>query len=503
MSTLNDLPVELLSQIFKHLPLTDLDNCRLVCRQFMLICDAIPITDLIFWNISSSYGSRKDYWQFTNEQFSYSNLIDFHYEKKTGHRWTFRLAKLKQLYYHGGVENPCFWNRLNDLHQLVHLRLEMNEFYFNALRIIQLNLPNLERLEIGEGYSEQCELHLNTPKLSMLTCSEFEAIRIADPTTIEHLELVRYTETADQLVNLKYLKVNWKTIRHRKIWSIFGELQTLVCNSFDDDGPDDFDASMEAIRNLLLIKKPHQKIYFQSVELVYRSTINEYEASKNILAFQISNYGSLCANISHHGPLDYNELMRLTNGNLPVDFFQKYFNVRSVKVVGEVNKPEHLLWFLKRFEYLNRLEIDSSSVSQEVYNQLHSIGQLTRIIVKNNASITNHDVLLKLRLLKEFSTDQNGAHFLDLALALFTRHDFFAKISFNVRSEHIWMQKVWHCRMYQFTRLLPGQKGTENGGFELLKCPRSLMGLDDLEHVLKKYKVYLSTGNFTYRKDLT
>ncbi|KAG4065338.1 hypothetical protein HA402_012780 [Bradysia odoriphaga] len=468
----------------------------------MLICDEVPITELIIWNISSSYGSRKDYWQFTNEPFSYTNLIDFNYENKTGHLWTFRLAKLKRLYYHGGVENPCFWNRLNDLSQLVHLRLEMNEFYFNALRIIQLDLPNLERLEIGEGYSDQCELHLNTPKLSMLKCYEFEAIRIADPTTIEHLELVRYSEAADQLVNLQYLKVNWKAIRHRKIWSIFGKLQTLVCNSFDYDDPDDFDSSMQAVRDLFLIKEPHQKIYFQSVELVYRNTINEYETSKNILAFQISNYGSLCANISHHGPLDYNELMRLTNGNLPVDFFQKYFNVRSVKVVGEVTNPDHLLWFLKRFEYLNRLEIDSSSISQEVYNQLHAVGQLTRIIVRNNAAITDHGVLLKFPLLKEFSTDQSDAHFLDLALALFKGRDFFAKISFNVRDERIWIQKVWHCGKYHFTRLLPGRKGTDICGLELLKCPRNLMGLDDLGDVLKKYKVYLSTGKFTYRNDL-
>ncbi|XP_037052509.1 uncharacterized protein LOC119086039 isoform X2 [Bradysia coprophila] len=427
----------------------------------MLICDQIPIPEVIIRNVSAGYATHKDFWYHTNEQFTHKNLINVEYANTTGRQWTFRLTKVKRLYYHGIFLNPFFWNALNDLLQLVQLRLEFPLFGFlkcGHTTLAALNLPNLERLEIGKGMRSKCELHLNTPKLSILKCFEFEAIHLADPTTIQHLELVRYTETADQLVNLEYLKVNWKTIRHRKVWSVFGELRTLVCNSFDND-PDDFDASMQAVWDLFHQKKPHQKIYFQSVELVYRSTINEYGASRNILAFQISNYGSLCANISHHGPLDYNELMQLTNGNLPVDFFQKYFNVRSVKVVGEVNKPEHLLWFLKRFEYLNCIEIDSSSVSQQFYNQLQEIDQLTRVIVNSNSSITNHDVLFKCRLLKEFSTDQSDANFLDLALALFSGHELFAQIGFNVRDERFSVFKL-PGKVYKILRLKDGvEKG--------------------------------------------
>lgn len=191
----------------------------------------------------------------------------------------FKLEKsLKRLYFRGCVTHFHSLN-FNCLTQLVQLRIELDiHSYGSEEEVIELNLPNLKVLEIGEigeYYSDLSELHLNTPKLERLKCHKIESIHLVHPSTIHHLELVCYSETAHLFENVQYLKVNWQHIRHRNILSIFPKLRTLVCTAFDDESEvdlddeneEDFDASIHALHHLVVSKKPEQKVYFLSVEL--------------------------------------------------------------------------------------------------------------------------------------------------------------------------------------------------------------------------------------------
>lgn len=218
----------------------------------------------------------------------------------------------------------------------------------------------------------------------MLKCYEFEGIQISDPNTIDHLEVFFCSETAHLLKNVQFLKVDSESLPNENfnILSVYPKLKTLVSDQFDFQRGGDHIAS--SLRHLVAqkIKKPELKIYFQSVELIHSGKIEEYESSGSILAFQINNYNLLCGNISRVDPLDYSELMRLVEGALPDDFYKKYFNIESVRVSGEVKSQDHLVRFLKNFNYLNILDLENTVLDQTFFDGLHEIGQLTELRVK-------------------------------------------------------------------------------------------------------------------------
>lgn len=453
-----------------------------VCRKFKFFCEEVKIDEIIICNKG---GNRKAYWFHTNKQFNYKDSlhINLWVNEFEIYRPIFQLEKsLKRLYFRGCITQ---FDKLNIscFSQLVQLQMELDTIYYGNRRVV-IELPNLKILEIGEGFSETSELHLNTPKLEMLKCHKFESIHLVHPNTIHHLELAFYAEAALQLVNVSYLKVDWKQIRHRNILSMFPKLQTLICDACDHEDEEDFDATTHELRQLVMLKKPEQKIYYLSVEL-NAEKIDEYEDSRNALAFQISNYNSLCANIFYSAAIDYNELMGLVNGSLPDDFFQKFLNIRSVVVSGKSTCQQHLSSFLKRLEYLNSLRLTDTFLDQTFYDGLHEMSQLRKIYVKNSP-IRNHDFLFKLPILEDFITDEDNAYLLDVASALYCRLKFLSNFNFYVNGEFIMIYWIWHAGMYVFRRFI-----TNGNGCKELKTIGNNMTFEEMVDVIKSFKSYL------------
>lgn len=443
---MNDLPNELLFSIFKHLKIKDFPQCRLVkcytitdsidfdsatidlfslhkrrqvCKRFLRICDEIIIPELV---ISNTIENIKEYWFPTNEQYNHKDAIDVVTFKACRSRFQFDKF-LKRLHLKCTYADYKELN-LNDLIHIEQLTIDIDFDRSERNPVIDISLPNLKMLHDRCGFF--FVLRVNAPKLEMLKCDDFRLtpIHLNHPHTVNYLELDYYYESAASLKNVKYLKVGEG---YEKIRSAHPELVHLVCNyrfadeDDDEDGVERNVVAVNAIRQLIKKRGRQMKIYFQSVELENVYKIEEYDPD-NHLAFQINNYDSLGDNIFCY-QIQYNELMDMVKGNLPNNFYKKYFNIRAIAVTGNVKDADHLMGFLKHFEYLDTLSLDSSSFDQSFFDFLPLIDQLTSLDLNESSkcskSITSYDFLFKFTRLKDFTTDRDSPDFFNLTVALF------------------------------------------------------------------------------------
>jgi len=261
------------------------------------------------------------------------------------------------------------------------------------------------------------------------------------------------------------------------------KLRTLVWDTYDGDhNVTRTNGLYHLVEQKRILKRPELKIYFQSVELIDRKKIEEYEMTASKLAFQINNFNLLCDNISFYfnDSLDYTLLMELVNGTLPDNFFKKFFDIRRIEVSGKVKNQEHLVWFLKSCEYLSKLKLDVTFLDQNFYDSLHEIGQLGVLCVTNcSTSIINYDFLLKLKLLEVFRTNHDCPGLLDLAPELCKGLKYLEWTDFYVDKENIGIGKSENLNEYYFCRY------TETGKEICSKCK---ITFDELLLLINEYK---------------
>lgn len=458
----------------------------------MICCDEIKITELI---VSNKIEDINDYWFHSNKRFNYKDAaIDM--RSFTAYRSRFRLNKfLLRLHFKGSYADYDRLN-LNDLTELEQLKIDLDIPSDITQKVVGIDLPNLKILEIGHHHYSPDPRHFNlmTPKLEMLKCYDMESINFYYRNTINHLEVVFYNRVALTLNNIEHLNVKWGLLPNQHILSAYPKLTTIICNKFDYNSEDDVEDSMNTLCHFVeqKHKRPELKTYFQSVELVDCDKIEEYESAASILSFQINNYNSLCDNIAFDSEVDYNELMRLVNGTLPDDFYQKYFNIPSVSVEGKIKSKEHLVQFLKKLDYLKLLRLEETRLDQTFYDGLNVITRLTELyIIEKGRSNINYDFLLKLEILETFSTDRDSPEFFNLTLALFRQLKYFRWICFYFGNEFISVDK--NENLYEFSRYKDTSSGIRKKLFE-----KRRMGLDQLIRLIDAYKVFRSNSRIEY-----
>lgn len=420
----------------------------------MLLCDEVKVTELV---ISDKIEDMKDYWFCSNKKFNHKDAINM--RTYTTYRSTFKWDKfLKRLHFKGSYRDYDQLN-LNETIGLEQLKIDLDsddaDLDHDDIDII---LPHLKILEIEECASY---VSLNTPKLEMLKCYEYELIRLNNPSTVKYVEVIFFNEATKTLNNIHHLNAEWQFLPNDNILSAFPKLTKIECNKFVCYDDDDDVESMASLRHLIKQKgkRPGLKIYFHSVDMVDTDKVKEYEFAQSILAFQIQNYDSLCGNIAFDNPLDYNHLMRLVNGTLPDDFYKKYFNIPSVCVNGAVKSQEHLIQFLKKLDYLKILRLENAFFDQKFYDGLNQICSLTELTIDGTNSIGNYNFLLNFKLLELFYTDRHFRDFRDLPItALFTSLKYFKNTHFYFDKEFIAIGKFRN--VYSFSRykdLVDGQ----------------------------------------------
>lgn len=331
-----------------------------------------------------------------------------------------------------------------------HKDTDEHKFHFN--------LPNLKIIDIHtyrdsrQLYRSRYKFMITAPTLEILSCTDFDGIHLSYPSTVKHLKTEFYQESFHVLKNLQFLFVEVipMMVSCLDILSTFPKLSILSCNA----------RISREIENFVQYKRDHQKsepkIYFLHVEINDIKQIDDHHKHHD-LVFQLINYNSLAETVSVESlseGIDYNDVMTWTRGKLPDDFFKKYFCNQVVTVRRNVEDQEHLLGFLKNFEYLTELTLGTDSLDQSFYDRLCELDQLTVLEIDSVVPPTNFDFLFTLKRLKTFAAcklkDAESEIFFDLTPKLFTHLKYLQLVAFYFKWIPVYVNRDVANNTYSF-----------------------------------------------------
>lgn len=340
----DDLPAEMISEIFHHLNFNDLISCKQVCRRFCEIVGELRIRCLHvrYPEEAEAYSS----------EFCHPNLFKIQVAQPI-------LSRLRSLTIAHSFDLDL--NILNQFGELVQLRIG---YIRHDQPKLVLSLPKLRILEFFEEAG--CKVTVDCLNLERLFCfgwyldSEFA---VKHPETIHTLQTDFHDRSLQPFKNVEYLSC-------RRNYKIFDESTLLALPKLKEIrysghfgefhqrsyGGHQWQNVLARLRRFMESKRTLEKfdlrVFFGCVELVNDKPINEYEFEQyhaNAERFYMINYPQLLKTDALE--VNYSRLMDiLGNDQIPDDYFDKFSHISTVKVDERQGKridQEHLLWFLK------------------------------------------------------------------------------------------------------------------------------------------------------------
>ena len=388
-TTIDHLPAEMISELFKHLHPMDLASCSLVNKLWYSIYSGFKVNSVVAVGRSAYYTPVK--WSHPDRKIEEKELCDLKLFNSLVDRPLF--SNLKNLILGG---EPSGFD-LTKLNKFVHLRhLVINRF----LGTIQLNIsfPKLKVLAFA-AVNEQCSLFVDCPELEVLAYrgepAEKSLLVVKHPETIQQLGTDMFGPKLAPFKNVERFKTQrfeaickatllWlpklKELHYNvDIFSYLGqyaeigklermkqELREFLSYVRELRGPDfRFRFAGFQLDDTTLEKIDFGKKVYRGRELVF----NEYIYMKN---YQLIDPDSTLDFVYR---LDYTRLMSCAAGKIPAGFCKKFDGVHWTKAKGArgtVPDNGHLLCFLKSLDSLRRLDLEKLRLSQEFYDQLPS-----------------------------------------------------------------------------------------------------------------------------------
>ena len=422
-TSIENLPVEMIRELFEHLPPKALVACSMVNKLWHSIYVSFKVQRLVAIEYDS-YGlfelscvPRK--WSYPDrriepkEQCSLA-IFDHLAEKPL-------LSNLKHLHV-SGHSSKFYFGDLNLFSQLVHLELyidDLDQVRGEITWSIDLNLPKLKVL-VFHCFNWGGPLWIDCPLLSTLVYpEEYKSyLKVNQPETIRKLQtnmvdpkwLARF-ENVECLVTEKFEAISLATLLSlpklkdlRYIRNIGEHIPTTVdrlkrtLSEFVDEAKRlrgrDFRVTFAGFQLTNVdIDEIDFGVYFDQSGKERMDT--EYVYMKN--------YHLIEPNALHFVELvRYNSLMSYVTEEFPRCFFEKFTGIEEVKVYGVVKDPNHLLWFLKSLRFLKIFELESTGLSQEFYDQLPAAAS-SLIGLEFRGDWTN-EVQVNFNFLNEFSS---------------------------------------------------------------------------------------------------
>ena len=393
---IEDLPPEMIRELFKYLSPEDLVVCSMVNRRWhsihatfklhqLAVTDYDHLGDLVKWN-----GSNRP----IPEAARCPESVFLHLIEKP------LLSNLRHLALTGSFKFDL--NKLNRFGQLMHL--EINILWLNGK--FHLNLPKLKVLAIHR-WNDQCSLSIDCPGLSTLYYHGEDANQLE----VKHLETIKQLETnlvGRQLIPFKgveYLITNYFEAISKDTLLSLPKLKELHFNvdiknlfQFEFRGAlGAFDRMKRALSEFLdeakKLKGSDFRFTFSGFQLINVTNVinvNQIDFGMRIIETEpvdeddesayewvdneyvyLKNYDLIEPGALHFiDDVKYNYLLSCMTGELPLCFFQKFTGIEEVQVTDEVKEEAHLLWFLKSLRFLRILVLKDVELSQEFYDQL-------------------------------------------------------------------------------------------------------------------------------------
>ena len=426
-ASIEHLPPEMISMLFRHLPPKDLAVCSMVNRRWYSIYAVFKLHRLVaIGNLTFGLGK----WSYPDrrieaaERCSPANFLRF-VEKP-------QLSNLKYLL----VSGRSFEFKLSDLNrlsQLVHLEIDIGDLHdFEEPNWkINLNLPKLKVLVFhcfnrGGPWS----LWIDCPLLSTLVYPGEIANRLKmnQPETIRRLETNLVGQQLTPFKNIECLVTKELRVISKATLLSLTKLRELRYTLNIEDLNRKFSIDERSLITVDQVKRTLNELMKEAKKLRgrdFRFTFSGFQLT-NMNLDQIDfgaqvnegrhnewacneyvymkNYHLIEPSALYFVELvRYNGLLSNLTGEFPRCFFEKFTSIEEVEVDGLVKDPNHLLWFLKSLRFLKGLWLNRTGVfSQEFYDQLPTVAR-SLIGLEFRGDWTN-EVQVNFNFLNEFSS---------------------------------------------------------------------------------------------------
>ena len=385
-TSIEDLPTEMISELFKHLPPKDLAACSLVNKRWHFIYSNFKLYSLVVTDNENVSHEWYDSNQTIEKKCFCRPAMFLHLAEKP------LLSNLKHLaIYKYDLEFD--FNELNNFQHLVYL--EIDSFPYDQTKV-HLNLPKLKVL-VFDYFIAHCAVSINCPRLNTLVyregdvdllevkhpetirklvtdmfgtkltpfkgveclvTEEFGAISSATLLSLPKLRELRYNESIAYLYKTEFRGAGTVDRMRRALSGFVDELKKLKGSDFHFELAG-FQLSKTILEQIDFVVQVVEEEEEPSYEWVY----NEYVYMKN--------YHLIEPGVLHFvRRVNYTRMLRHVTGEFPRCFSQKFTDIEWVYATAEVQDADHFLWFLNSLRTLKRIVLEDSELSQEFYDLL-------------------------------------------------------------------------------------------------------------------------------------
>ena len=415
-TSIDDLPPEMVCELFKHLRPKSLAACSMVNKRWHSIFTSFRLDRLVVEDFALKFGK----WSYPDRRIEdqelcrlkmFCQLADQPLVSKLSHLALFNEEARFDL------------NKLNRFRQLVHLEINGSEIK----KKVNLNLPKLKVLAIYRQIWEyNTPLSIDCPELSVLVyqrvSEDMNLLEVKHPETIRKLEtdmsgpkLTRF-KSVECLVTQEFQVISKATLLSLPRLKEF-HYNLSISEAFWNAGGEvgTFDRMKRVLREFMddvtLLRKPDFKFTFAGFQLtktmldeidfdvqVKKGRHEEYETASDSYVYmknyQLVNTGAL--NFIY--TVRYTDLMNNVAGAIPDCFSKKFTRVVCLHVAGAIVQDQtNFLRFLRSLGWLRSLGLSGTQFSQAFYNQLPaSAHSLTKITCDQSMFRDNEKEVLEL-----------------------------------------------------------------------------------------------------------
>lgn len=489
MIRLTELPIEMIHSILEYMDVVEISTCRLVSKWFNETVKAFRVFELSFYGEdwyrkTSWYGGEKLILPLNSLSLSAVPVLSSP---------SVDLRFLKRLYFAKVKEGDQFsLEVVNSFVWLEKLELEFKDSDWSKGNIVKtLRLNQLKHLYLS--FKFQFFIEFYTPKLSYLALSYrrdnyksvgrlLKTIHFATPTTVRRLDIFGDLNTSGEFLSsfqcVEHFQCDLTADMNLEI--ILKKFTNLkVLEVWLDESEEFYDEAFDILFQIMQQKerlKPSLQIYFCDVELSSKKEVRSYGFDRESkLASLVQNYSSL---VYSHSlcKVDYDELLRLTNGDYQT---LKLFHATVFVKVGEkIEDPNRILNFLLNCPNLKSLTLENSSLDTEFYRKLPAYTSLLELIIEEGQDLElDFKFLLKIKNITNFATNQNLG--LDVIRGIAQQLKFVEYFDFKIRNQQFSIKK--NNGHFQLSRK------TSRHAFELIEYCHNIPKLEDLLEYFEKF----------------
>ena len=396
-ATIDDLPAEMIHEVFNYLSLKDLTVCSMVNKRWQSIYSDYRVDSLVVTYTNSMSELDFSKWYNSNRRLSDS--------RQCTHK-VFILLVNRQLLM--GLKHLTFWytppgfdlNVLNKFSQLVHLEIHSPKTEGEAEgKAVTLNLPMLNVLLLWFP-DERSSVSVDCPLLKVLAYYERYSVPeeeyrldVKHPETIWKLETNMFGPKLAPFKKVECLVTETFQVISRNTLLSLPSLRELQFNqpihdvflseySLLFDSPDRLKELLsEFLDDLQELKGPDFRFTFAGFQMTKwalkqmdfcfqenaRSIFNELVYIKNQDLIDPD------ASLDFITTFNYSRLMQAER-EIPSWFFKRFTEIHRVETGSDkVQDPEHFRWFLSSLRTLSNLDLKNSELGHEFYDQLPTI----------------------------------------------------------------------------------------------------------------------------------